>query len=81
MIELINGWGLYLAASYTEVLFWVQEKGAVHLASSDNMYKVKHELKHASKSYCMEYYFKTKKKGFLCKKFLLMVGYLDCLLS
>ncbi|XP_035540992.1 rab3 GTPase-activating protein catalytic subunit isoform X3 [Juglans regia] len=33
------------------------EKGAVHLEFSKNLYKVKSELKYASKSYCMEYYF------------------------
>ncbi|KAG7949399.1 hypothetical protein I3843_13G060500 [Carya illinoinensis] len=33
------------------------EKGAVHLEYSKNLYKVKSELKYASKSYCIEHYF------------------------
>ncbi|XP_059431340.1 uncharacterized protein LOC132164795 [Corylus avellana] len=33
------------------------EKGAVLLEFSKNLYKVKFDLKYASKSYCMEYYF------------------------
>ncbi|KAE8039324.1 hypothetical protein FH972_011748 [Carpinus fangiana] len=33
------------------------EKGAVLLEFSKNLYKVKSDLKYASKSYCMEYYF------------------------
>ncbi|XP_040991905.1 rab3 GTPase-activating protein catalytic subunit isoform X3 [Juglans microcarpa x Juglans regia] len=33
------------------------EKGAVHLEFSKNLYKVKSDLKYASKSYCIEYYF------------------------
>ncbi|XP_021278490.1 rab3 GTPase-activating protein catalytic subunit isoform X1 [Herrania umbratica] len=39
------------------------EKGAVHLDSSKNMYKVKSELKHATKIYSMEYYFEINNNG------------------
>ncbi|TXG73551.1 hypothetical protein EZV62_002130 [Acer yangbiense] len=39
------------------------EKGAVHLDSSKNMYKVKSELKYLLKSYGMEYYFEVNKSG------------------
>ncbi|EOY34578.1 Rab3 GTPase-activating protein catalytic subunit isoform 2 [Theobroma cacao] len=39
------------------------EKGAVHLVSSKNMYKVKSELKHATKIYSMEYYFEINNNG------------------
>ncbi|KAG4206753.1 hypothetical protein ERO13_A03G026800v2 [Gossypium hirsutum] len=38
------------------------EKGAVHLDSSDNIYKVKSELKNAAKIYSMEYYFEISGK-------------------
>ncbi|KAL5748150.1 hypothetical protein ACOSQ2_025447 [Xanthoceras sorbifolium] len=39
------------------------EKGAVHLDSSKNIYKVKSELKYLMKSYGMEYYFEVNKSG------------------
>ncbi|XVF46202.1 hypothetical protein PTKIN_Ptkin03bG0008600 [Pterospermum kingtungense] len=39
------------------------EKGAVHLDSSNNLYKVKSELKNAAKIYSMEYYFGINNKG------------------
>lgn len=40
------------------------EKGAVQMDFSKNLYKVKSDLKYASKSYCMEYYFeKTNKES------------------
>ncbi|KAK2643403.1 hypothetical protein Ddye_025166 [Dipteronia dyeriana] len=39
------------------------DKGAVHLGSSKNMYKVKSELKYLLKSYGMEYYFEVNKSG------------------
>ncbi|XP_059660903.1 uncharacterized protein LOC132307219 isoform X2 [Cornus florida] len=39
------------------------QKGAVHLGSSKNLYKVKSELKYFTKSYCMEYYFGTAIDG------------------
>ncbi|KAI4305343.1 hypothetical protein L6164_028714 [Bauhinia variegata] len=39
------------------------EKGAVLLENSNNFYKVKFEMKYATKSYCMEYYFETNPHG------------------
>ncbi|XP_048136041.1 rab3 GTPase-activating protein catalytic subunit isoform X6 [Rhodamnia argentea] len=39
------------------------KKGAVHLGPSMNLYKVKSELKHALKSYCMEYHFESNSDG------------------
>ncbi|XP_022755544.1 rab3 GTPase-activating protein catalytic subunit isoform X3 [Durio zibethinus] len=39
------------------------EKGAVHLDSSNNIYKVKSALKNASKIYSMEYYFEINNNG------------------
>ncbi|XP_028112330.1 rab3 GTPase-activating protein catalytic subunit isoform X2 [Camellia sinensis] len=39
------------------------EKGAVRLDSSMSLYLVKFELKYATKSYCMEYYFETNNDG------------------
>ncbi|GMJ08958.1 hypothetical protein like AT5G58510 [Hibiscus trionum] len=39
------------------------EKGAVHLDSSDNIYKVKFDLKYAAKVYSMEYYFEISNNG------------------
>ncbi|CAI0399895.1 unnamed protein product [Linum tenue] len=35
------------------------EKGAMQLESSQNLYRVKFELKYALKTYCMEYFFET----------------------
>ncbi|XP_048136040.1 rab3 GTPase-activating protein catalytic subunit isoform X5 [Rhodamnia argentea] len=40
-----------------------EKKGAVHLGPSMNLYKVKSELKHALKSYCMEYHFESNSDG------------------
>ncbi|KAE9615133.1 hypothetical protein Lal_00048129 [Lupinus albus] len=39
------------------------EKGAVLLEYSKNSYKVKSEMKHAMKNYCMEYYFEINSDG------------------
>ncbi|KAK9280334.1 hypothetical protein L1049_014022 [Liquidambar formosana] len=39
------------------------EKGAVCLGFSNNLYKVKSQLKYAMKSYCMEYYFESNNDG------------------
>lgn len=44
-------------------IIWVQEKGAVHLGFSRDLYKVKFELKYLMKSYFMEYYFETTSAG------------------
>jgi len=45
------------------IYFFPQEKGAVLLEDSGNLYKVKSEMKYAMKSYCMEFYFKTDPDG------------------
>ncbi|XP_021716287.1 rab3 GTPase-activating protein catalytic subunit-like isoform X2 [Chenopodium quinoa] len=39
------------------------EKGAVLVGNSNELYKTNCELKYDKKSYCMEYYFKEKRKG------------------
>ncbi|KAJ0084919.1 hypothetical protein Patl1_31032 [Pistacia atlantica] len=39
------------------------EKGAVPLASSKSIYKIKSDLKYFMKSYCMEYYFEINNNG------------------
>uniref|UniRef100_A0A803MW86 Rab3 GTPase-activating protein catalytic subunit n=1 Tax=Chenopodium quinoa TaxID=63459 RepID=A0A803MW86_CHEQI len=39
------------------------EKGAVLVGTSNELYKTNCELKYDKKSYCMEYYFKEKRKG------------------
>ncbi|XP_052185532.1 uncharacterized protein LOC127797071 isoform X2 [Diospyros lotus] len=39
------------------------EKGAACLGFSKSLYTVKFDLKYATKSYCMEYYFETKNDG------------------
>jgi Rab3 GTPase-activating protein catalytic subunit len=41
----------------------VQEKGAVAVEDSKNLFTVKHELKNVAKSYCMEFYFQIDNNG------------------
>nr|XP_010921006.1 rab3 GTPase-activating protein catalytic subunit isoform X1 [Elaeis guineensis] len=41
----------------------LMEKSAEHVGSRKNLYKVKCELKHGIKLYCMEYYFKASRNG------------------
>lgn len=54
-----NNWRYY--AYYIQ--YEIQEKGAVPLGVSKNLYKVKSELKYAMKNYCMEYYFEIGNAG------------------
>lgn len=51
--------------SVFELLDVLQEKGAVLVGTSKNLYKAKCELKHDKKSYSMEYYFREKHTGIL----------------
>ncbi|CAL5426905.1 unnamed protein product [Camellia sinensis] len=53
----------WLADGPKNLLIVAQEKGAVRLDSSMSLYLVKFELKYATKSYCMEYYFETNNDG------------------
>lgn len=41
----------------------MQEKGAVAMEDSKNLFRVKHDLKDVAKSYCMEFYFQIENNG------------------
>lgn len=41
----------------------MQEKGAVAMEDSKNLFKVKCDLKNVTKSYCMEFYFQIDNNG------------------
>ena len=41
----------------------MQEKGAVTVEDSKNLFKVKYDLKNVTKSYCMEFYFQIDDNG------------------
>lgn len=45
------------------IVFWAQEKGAVTVEDSKNLFKVKYDLKNVTKSYCMEFYFQIDDNG------------------
>ncbi|KAK9028970.1 hypothetical protein V6N11_026100 [Hibiscus sabdariffa] len=67
---LVSSWERFISEIEATCRQWMAvgpkkllEKGAVHLDSSDNIYKVKSDLKIAAKVYSMEYYFEVSNNG------------------
>ncbi|KAJ7964238.1 Rab3 GTPase-activating protein catalytic subunit like [Quillaja saponaria] len=67
---LASSWERFISEIEVVCRLWIAdgpknllEKGAVLMEYSNNLYKVKSEMKYAMKSYCIEYYFETKSTG------------------
>ena len=54
---------LYCVNLYFSFIVWVQEKGAVAMEDSKNLFKVKNDLRSVTQSYCMEFYFQIDDNG------------------